>query len=72
LLAARIDRDLWFSLRYETWRRGMALAGSDLYGLVGPRVSPIPHQLSIAAEVAGRPSPGRVGISPGRQARAAG
>lgn len=57
LLAARIDRDFWFSLRYETWRRGMAVAGSDLHGLVGPRVSPIPHQLSIAAEVAGRPSP---------------
>lgn len=57
LLAGRIDRDTWFSLRYETWLRGMAAAGSEVLGLAGPRVSPIPHQLYIAAEVARRPAP---------------
>ncbi len=57
LLAARIDRDAWFSLRYETWLRGMAAAGSEVLGLVAPRISPIPHQLYIAAEVARRPAP---------------
>jgi ATP-dependent helicase HepA len=57
LLAARLDRDAWFSLRYETWLRGMAAAGSEVLGLVGPRVSPIPHQLYIATEVARRPAP---------------
>ncbi len=57
LLAARIDRDAWFSLRYETWLRGMAAARSEVLGLVAPRVSPIPHQLYIAAEVTRRPAP---------------
>ena len=54
LLAGRFDRDVWFELRYETWRRGVAAAASPVLGLVGPRISPIPHQLFIATEVAGR------------------
>jgi ATP-dependent helicase HepA len=57
LLAARFDRDLWFDLRYRTWLRGMEEAVSPVLGLVGPRASPIPHQLYIAAEVAGRHAP---------------
>jgi ATP-dependent helicase HepA len=57
LLAARFDRDLWFGLRFRTWLRGMEEAASPVFGLVGPRVSPIPHQLYIAAEVAGRHAP---------------
>ncbi len=57
LLAGRFDRDVWFELRYETWRRGVAAAVSPVLGLVGPRISPIPHQLYIATEVAGRTAP---------------
>ena len=57
LLAGRFDRDVWFELRYETWRRGVAAAASPVLGLVGPRISPIPHQLYIATEVAGRTAP---------------
>ncbi len=57
LLAGRFDRDVWFDLRYETWRRGVAAAASPVLGLVGPRISPIPHQLYIATEVAGRTAP---------------
>ena len=57
LLAGRFDRDVWFELRYETWRRGLAAAASPVLGLVGPRISPIPHQLYIATEVAGRTAP---------------
>jgi ATP-dependent helicase HepA len=57
LLSGRIDRDLWFSLRLETWLAGMRQATSPVLGLVGPRIDPLPHQLFIAAEVAGRYAP---------------
>ncbi len=57
LLSGRIDRDLWFTLRLETWLAGMHQAASPVLGLVGPRIGPIPHQLFIAAEVAGRYAP---------------
>jgi ATP-dependent helicase HepA len=57
LYAVRLDGDEWFSLRLRTWRKGMELAGSNIFGLVGPRVSPIPHQLYIAAELSGRFAP---------------
>ena len=57
LLAGRFDRDVWFELRYETWRRGVAAAASPVLGLMGPRISPIPHQLYIATEVARRTAP---------------
>ena len=57
LLAGRLDRDVWFDLRHETWRRGVAAAASPIQGLAGPRISPIPHQLYIATEVAGRTAP---------------
>ena len=57
LLAGRIDPDLWFTLRYEAWLQGMAEAGSKVLGLVGARIGLIPHQIYIAAEVAGRYAP---------------
>ncbi|NEV61739.1 RNA polymerase-associated protein RapA [Thiorhodococcus minor] len=57
LLSGRIDRDHWFSLRYRTWMQGMREASSPALGLVGARVALIPHQLHIAAEVAGREAP---------------
>jgi ATP-dependent helicase HepA len=54
LLAGRFDADAWFGLRYRSWRQQAALWRSPLYGLQGPRVEPIPHQLYIADEVCGR------------------
>ncbi|NEX19539.1 RNA polymerase-associated protein RapA [Thiorhodococcus mannitoliphagus] len=57
LLSGRIDSDHWFSLRYRTWMQGMREAGSPALGLLGARVALIPHQLHIAAEVAGREAP---------------
>lgn len=57
LLAARLDSDHWFRLRYRTWLQGMRAAGSPTQGLVGARVALIPHQLHIAAEVSRREAP---------------
>ncbi len=57
LLSVRLDSDDWFSLRYQTWLQGMREADSPVLGLVGARVALIPHQLFLAAEVAGRDAP---------------
>ena len=57
LLAGRLDRHEWFNLRYETWLRGAKDAHSPVAGLVGARVSPIPHQLYIASQVSSRLAP---------------
>ncbi len=57
LFAGRLDSDIWFDLRRCTWE-AMGRAGrSEVFGLCGPRVSLIPHQLHIAAEVSGRHAP---------------
>lgn len=57
LLARRIDPDVWFSLRYRTWQQNADNWRSPVFGLVGPRVDLIPHQLYIAHEVASRQAP---------------
>ena len=57
LLSQRLDADTWFSLRYQTWLKNAELWRSDVFGLAGPRVSLIPHQMYIAAEVASRANP---------------
>jgi ATP-dependent helicase HepA len=57
LLAGRIDRDTWFDLRQRTWHARTRAAASKARGLIGPRISPIQHQLYIAAEVADRHAP---------------
>ena len=57
LLARRIDSDVWFSLRYRTWQKNAENWRSPVFGLVGPRVDLIPHQLYIAHEVASRQAP---------------
>jgi ATP-dependent helicase HepA len=54
MLAGRFDADAWFSLRYRSWLQQAALWRSPLYGLQGPRVEPIRHQLYIADEVCSR------------------
>jgi ATP-dependent helicase HepA len=57
LFAGRVDAVHWFRLRYQTWLQGMREAQSPTLGLLGARVALIPHQLSVAAEVAGREAP---------------
>lgn len=57
LLAGRIDDNPWFGLRYQTWLKRAELLASPVFGLTGPRVGLIPHQLHIAAEVASRHAP---------------
>lgn len=57
MLAARIDSDHWFTLRYRTWLQGMRESGAPTLGLLGARVALVPHQLHIAAEVASREAP---------------
>lgn len=57
LLSRRIDADTWFRLRYHAWLQIAALWRSPVFGLQGPRVELVPHQLYIAAEVASRAAP---------------
>ena len=57
LLARRLDPDVWFTLRYQAWLQAAAQWRSPVYGLRGPRIDLIPHQLYIASEVAARAAP---------------
>ncbi len=57
LLARRIDPDIWFTLRYQSWLQQATLWSSPVYGLQGARIDLIAHQLFIAAEVASRAAP---------------
>jgi len=57
LLARRLDPDIWFTLRYQAWLQAAAQWRSPVFGLHGPRIDLIPHQLYIAAEVAARAAP---------------
>ncbi len=57
LLAGRLDPDTWFRLRHQCHAALSRWAATPARGLVGARVSPIPHQLFIAAEVADRYAP---------------
>ncbi len=57
LFAKRLDQDSWFELRHRTWEALARAGASSVYGLGGPRVGLIPHQLYIAAEVSSRHAP---------------
>lgn len=57
LLAARIDDLHTYDLRAEALRRQCAMRKSPVRGFVGGRMDLIPHQMSIAGEVAGRLAP---------------
>lgn len=57
LFAGQIDRFEHFPLRYQSWLQQQQLQQSPLRGLVGGRVSLIPHQLHIASDVAKRHAP---------------
>lgn len=57
LFAGQIDRFDWFTLRYQAWQHIHQQQQNPLQGLVGARVSLIPHQLHIANTVAKRHAP---------------
>ena len=57
LFAGQIDRTKNFALRVETLHHLHQLRKSPSYGLLGPRVQLLPHQLYIASQVANRYAP---------------
>jgi len=57
LLAGQIDKNSDFELRVDTLRQRHRHQGAESFGLLGPRVQLLPHQLYIASEVARRHAP---------------
>jgi ATP-dependent helicase HepA len=57
LFAGQIDKTKNFALRVETLHHQHRLQKSPSYGLLGPRVQLLPHQLYIASQVAQRYAP---------------
>ncbi len=57
LFAGQVDKVKNFSLRVETLHHQYRLQKSPSYGLLGPRVQLLPHQLYIASQVAKRYAP---------------
>lgn len=57
LANGQLSDQRWFDLRYESQQYLAALANSPVQGLLGPRISLIPHQLSIAHDVSERRLP---------------
>ena len=57
LFAGQIDKTKNFALRVETLHHQHRLQKSPNYGLLGPRVQLLPHQLYIASQVAKRYAP---------------
>lgn len=57
LLHGQTDRYKAFSLRYQTWKHHHQYMQSPLRGLMGPRVSLIPHQFHIAQQTSSQWQP---------------
>jgi len=57
LLNGRWDRASWFRMRRDLSMMLPEVEKSEVRGLVGPRVTPVPHQLHIANELAKRHAP---------------
>ncbi len=57
MLAAQIEPSIWFRLRLAASRHRLRLERSPVRGLLGSRISLIPHQLSVASSVSGRLQP---------------
>lgn len=57
LFAGQVDKIKNFALRVETLHHKYRLQNSPSYGLLGPRVQLLPHQLYIASQVAKRYAP---------------
>lgn len=57
LFAGQIDKHNHFTLRYQTLHYQNQHRQSPMFGLAGPRVQLLPHQLYIASEVSQRHAP---------------
>jgi len=57
LFSGQIDKYTHFGLRHQTLETLHRHRQSPAYGLSGPRVQPLPHQLYIASEVGRRQAP---------------
>ena len=57
LYAGQVDKTKHFKLRVATLEHLHTQQQSDSYGLLGPRIQPLPHQLYIAHQVALRHAP---------------
>ena len=57
LFAGQIDKHNHFTLRYQTLHYQNLHRQSPMFGLAGPRVQLLPHQLYIASEVSRRHAP---------------
>jgi ATP-dependent helicase HepA len=57
LFAGQIDKHNHFTLRYQTLHYQNQHRQSPMFGLAGPRVQLLPHQLYIASEVSKRHAP---------------
>lgn len=57
LFAGQIDKHNHFTLRYQTLHYQNLHHQSPMFGLAGPRVQLLPHQLYIASEVSQRHAP---------------
>ncbi len=57
LFAGQVDSNKWFELRAATLQHLAAQHTAASFGLHGPRVSLIPHQIYIAHEVSNRTAP---------------
>ena len=57
LFAGQVDSNKWFELRAATLQHLAKQQTSASFGLHGPRVSLIPHQIYIAHEVSNRTAP---------------
>lgn len=57
LFAGQIDKHNHFTLRYQTLHYQNQHRQSAIFGLAGPRVQLLPHQLYIASEVSRRHAP---------------
>lgn len=57
LFSGQIDEGKWFDLRRDCLNQTHRAQSNIAFGLVGARVTPVPHQLHIATEIASRQSP---------------
>ena len=57
LFAGQIDDNKWFELRASSLKHLATQLSTRTFGLHGPRVSLIPHQIYVANEVSNRDSP---------------
>ncbi|GAB3371436.1 RNA polymerase-associated protein RapA [Spongiibacter taiwanensis] len=57
MLAGQLEHPKRFELRAATLEQGNATRAANTFGLLGPRVQLLPHQLFLAREIASRPQP---------------